>query len=100
MFASDLFLWIYPQPGSPRILDAGETYSDFLPTPPPIGPVRLKADGTTGAAIPNFTPTLTDALGNTTPYHERWIAFLSGGFDPQYVRRRGVHMVDVWTGQE
>jgi type IV pilus assembly protein PilY1 len=31
---------------------------------------------------------------------ERWVVFLNGGFDPQYARGRGVHMVDVWTGAE
>jgi type IV pilus assembly protein PilY1 len=36
----------------------------------------------------------------STKYHERWVAFLNGGFDPQYVRGRGVHMVDVWSGAE
>ena len=94
------FLWLYPQPGDPRLLTAGEGYSDFLPTPPPIGPVRVKADATTGLPRASVTPTTVDATGASVPYHERWIAFLSGGFDPQYLRGRGVHMVDVWTGEE
>jgi len=94
------FLWLYPQPDDPRLLTAGEGYSDFLPTPPPIGPVRVKADATTGLPRASVTPTTVDATGASVPYHERWIAFLSGGFDPQYLRGRGVHMVDVWTGEE
>jgi type IV pilus assembly protein PilY1 len=99
-FAPPRFLWIYPQPTDPKILQAGETYSDFLPTPPPIGPVRLKADTTTGTPITSVTPSTTDSTGATVPYHERWVAFLAGGFDPQYLRGQGVHMVDVWTGKE
>ncbi len=39
------FLWIYPQPTDPESLTFGETYTEFLPVPPPIGPVRIKADG-------------------------------------------------------
>jgi len=39
-------------------------------------------------------------VSTPTPYEERWVAFLNGGFDPQYLRGRGVHMVDVWTGKE
>lgn len=99
-FTPPRFLWIYPQPNEPALLYSGEGYSDFLPTPPPIGPVRVKADSATGLPVPNVTPTTTTAAGTTVAYHERWVAFLSGGFDPQYLRGRGVHMVDVWTGKE
>lgn len=92
------FLWIYPQPNDPEGLTFGETYNDYLPTPPPIGPVRIAA----GAAFPEHpgvTPKYTYD-GSNTPYHEKWVIILNGGFDPQYVRGRGVHMVDVWTGRE
>jgi type IV pilus assembly protein PilY1 len=82
------FLWMYPQPDDRRSLSLGETYTDFLPVPPPVGPVRIKAS-TVRAKTPSF---------GGTPFNEKWIAFLSGGFDQQYVRGRGVHMVDVWTG--
>lgn len=90
------FLWIYPQPNDPESLTFGETFDDYLPRPPPIGPVRVAAGGTT------YTKTLSmlDAAGTMTPYRERWVAFLNGGYDTQYVRGRGVHMVDVWTGAE
>jgi type IV pilus assembly protein PilY1 len=93
------FLWIYPQPDDPRLLFSGEGYSDFLPTPPPIGPVRVRANSASGIALDD-TPTAIDSTGNPVRYHERWVAFLSGGFDPQYLKGRGVHMVDVWTGKE
>jgi type IV pilus assembly protein PilY1 len=50
--------------------------------------------------IANVTPMTTSSTGASVSYHERWVAFLSGGFDPQYLKGRGVHMVDVWTGKE
>jgi type IV pilus assembly protein PilY1 len=56
--------------------------------------VRIKADvrsGSPKAGTPEF---------RGVPFHERWVAFLSGGFDQQYVKGRGVHMVDAWTGKE
>jgi type IV pilus assembly protein PilY1 len=99
-FTAPRFLWIYPQPNDPELLGAAETYSDFLPTPPPIGPVRVKADTTSGTPVAGVTPTTTDASGATVAYHERWVAFLSGGFHPLYLRGQGVHMVDVWSGRE
>jgi type IV pilus assembly protein PilY1 len=88
------FLWLYPQPDDKASLVQGETYTDFLPVPPPIGPVRIRADTRSGSEKAG-TP-----RHEGVPYHERWVAFLSGGFDPQYVRGRGVHMVDAWTGAE
>ncbi len=92
------FLWMYPQPNDTESLAFGETYDDFLPTPPPIGPVRIAAGaGDTSTNTPKISVPGTDG---PVAYHERWVAFLSGGFDPQYLRGRGVHMVDVWTGVE
>jgi type IV pilus assembly protein PilY1 len=91
------FLWIYPQPGSKESTTFGETYDDFLPTAPPIGPVRI-ATGGDYKKTASSNPYTHD--GSNTPFHETWIAFLNGGYDPQYVRGRGVHMVDVWTGKE
>jgi type IV pilus assembly protein PilY1 len=93
------FLWIYPQPNDPESLTFGETYDDFLPAPPPIGPVRVATDGGTDIHTDTLSvPVPTSAT--QVPYHEKWVAFLNGGFDPQYVRGRGVHMVDVWNGVE
>ncbi len=105
-FALPTFLWIYPQPTDPESLQFGETYDDFLPSPAPIGPVRIEANARAGTVlgVPSSPVAATQTMfvegpGNV-PYHERWIAFLSGGFDPNYLRGRGVHMVDVWTGKE
>jgi type IV pilus assembly protein PilY1 len=92
------FLWMYPQPDDRESLRFGETYSDFLPAPPPVGPVRIAADSASGTA--KATTPRKKFNGVEVPFHERWVAFLSGGYDPQYVRGRGVHMVDVWTGAE
>ncbi|WP_242360567.1 pilus assembly protein PilY [Anaeromyxobacter sp. SG17] len=102
------FLWIYPQPTDKESLSFGATYADFLPVGPPIGPVRIKSDSTSNGLFGNLpqstlTMSVPGAMTGTTtavPYHERWVALLSGGFDPQFVRGRGVHMVDVWTGDE
>jgi type IV pilus assembly protein PilY1 len=91
------FLWIYPQPNSKEAVTFGETYTDFLPMPPPIGPVRVA----TGSVYPTTADSPAYNFdGSKTPFHETWVAFLNGGYDPQYVRGRGVHMVDVWTGKE
>jgi type IV pilus assembly protein PilY1 len=99
------FLWVYPQPSDRESLRFGETYDDFLPVPPPIGPVRIKADANaqvygladdTNAQL-MFTP---EDSTNGVKYHELWVTMLPGGFDPNLVRGRGVHMVDVWRGTE
>lgn len=98
-FRAPRFLWIFPQPNDPAELDMGESYTGFLPGPPPIVPVRINA--TTAAPAPGAsTQNYVDSTGATVPVHERWVVFLAGGFDPQYVRGHGVHVLDVWTGQE
>jgi type IV pilus assembly protein PilY1 len=94
------FLWIYPQPTNAESLSFGETFDDFLPIPPPIGPVRIKADSQSGVATTNTPKMAVPGVASPVPYHEKWIALLSGGYDPQYLRGRGVHMVDIWTGKE
>jgi type IV pilus assembly protein PilY1 len=104
-YVAPKFLWIYPQPSSAESLQFGETYTDFLPVPPPIGPVRIKSDGNavaSGYPAQNAdSPTVfVPETSSNVPYLERWVTILPGGFDEQYVRGRGVHMVDVWTGAE
>jgi type IV pilus assembly protein PilY1 len=93
------FLWIYPQPTDPESTTFGESFDDYLPTAPPIGPVRIEAGGTF-PANGNTPEVNVPGVGTPVKYHERWIVFLNGGYDPQYVRGRGVHMLDVWTGKE
>jgi type IV pilus assembly protein PilY1 len=99
------FLWIYPQPDDPESLRFGETYTDFLPVPPPVGPVRIAADGRAqsyGLADDTNAPVMYVPEDPTNPvkYHELWVTMLPGGYDPSYARGRGVHMVDVWRGAE
>jgi type IV pilus assembly protein PilY1 len=84
------FLWLYPNTDDVETLSFGETYTEFLPVPPPVGPVRIKTDDP-GANTPEH---------EGVAFHEVWIAALSGGYDPQYVRGRGIHMVNAWTGNE
>jgi type IV pilus assembly protein PilY1 len=96
------FLWVYPQPNDPVSSRVGETYDDFLPVPPPIGPVRIYADGGAqdyGLHGPGSRiPSMNVPGGGLQPYNELWVTILPGGFDQNYLRGRGVHMVDVWTG--
>lgn len=105
-FTYPKFLWMFPQPDERTSLEMGETYTDFLPVAPPIGPVRIKADANAQSVLGTSEVedwTLTMAVsGEESPvaYNERWVTMLSGGYDPQYLRGRGVHMVDVWTGTE
>ncbi len=93
--AKPRFLWTYPQPTDPESLAFGETYVDYVPKAPPIGPVKLDR-----GAPPCKTGSILDPDGSNRCFEERWIVFLAGGFDPQYTRGRGVHMVDLATGKE
>lgn len=81
------FLWMYPNFTDPNNLVFGETWNDVLPTPPPIGPIRLK--NASGLAYSDI------GSGN---YQEKWMVMLSGGYDPLNVRGRGIYMLDVWSG--
>jgi type IV pilus assembly protein PilY1 len=81
------FLWTFPEPCTEDAKLVGQSWSDFLPKPPPIGPVRLKV----GVGAGN------DPLARG--FEERWVTMLNGGYDPALVRGRAVWMVDVWTGR-
>jgi type IV pilus assembly protein PilY1 len=94
------FRWIFPQPDSRESLTTGETYTDFLPTPPPVGPVRVSAEATSAAASPYGGKQAGTPTFNGVAFHEVWVAMLSGGFDQQYVRGRGVPQVDPRSGDE
>jgi type IV pilus assembly protein PilY1 len=80
-----VFRWTFPQLCSVEASLVGQSWSDFSPRPPPIGPVKLRLPG--GA---------TDGKGRN--FEERWIAMLNGGYDAGAARGRGVWMVDAWTG--
>jgi type IV pilus assembly protein PilY1 len=73
-------LWTFPQPLSTDAFYMGQSWADFAPRPPPIGPVRVSD--------------ATDSRG----WAEQWIVMISGGYDPAMTRGRAVFMVDAWTG--
>jgi len=83
---SPTMLWTFPGPCSQDLQWMGESWSDFAPQPPPIGPVQLQLPG--GAL---------DSVGRN--FEERWIVMLNGGYDPTMGAGRAVWMADVWSGQ-
>jgi type IV pilus assembly protein PilY1 len=82
------FLWTFPEGCTEDSRLVAQTWSDFLPRAPPIGPVRL--------AIRGNTPDDPAKRG----FEERWVVMLNGGYDPSFVRGRAVWMLDVWTGRK
>jgi type IV pilus assembly protein PilY1 len=80
-------LWIYPPPCSPEEALWGQTWGQFSPKPPPIGPVLLETSNTAGLANRGVAHT-----------EERWAVFLNGGHSPYMTRGRIVSLLDVWTG--
>ncbi|HLT29873.1 MAG TPA: hypothetical protein VK013_07505 [Myxococcaceae bacterium] len=92
--------WMWPEANSPRVADMGQTFSNFYPRPPPIGPVLLQADG--DASFEFRFQDVSDSgeyAEQTVQAQERWIVGLNGGVDPTLQRGRGFALVDVWTGQ-
>jgi type IV pilus assembly protein PilY1 len=79
-------LWMYPPPCDPEEQLWGETWGQFSPRPPPIGPVLLQS--TVGPTNYSYAHT-----------EERWVAFLNGGHDPYNTRGRAAAIVDVYTGR-
>ncbi len=74
------FLWSFPPPCSDDARWMAESWADFAPRPPPIGPVKIKSTAPRG-------------------FDERWVVMLNGGYDPALVKGRAVFMVDIWSGQ-
>lgn len=81
-------LWSFPKPCSEEAKYMGQSWTDFAPRPPPIGPVRLAVDPAATGQDPNVQ----------RGFEERWVAMLNGGYDPTLARGRAVFMVDAWTG--
>jgi type IV pilus assembly protein PilY1 len=79
-------LWMYPPPCSPEEELWGETWGQFSPRPPPIGPVLLQ-NASTGPSNYGYPHT-----------EERWVAFLNGGHDAYDTRGRAAAIVDAYTG--
>jgi type IV pilus assembly protein PilY1 len=82
-----VYRWTFPQLCTPESRVMGETWSDFPPRPPPIGPVKL--------ALP-YSGSPADPLGRK--WEERWVVGLNGGHDSTLVRGRAAFINDVWTG--
>jgi len=80
-------LWLYPGPCSPEEQLWGETFGQFSPRPPPIGPVLLQTSNVAGR--PNYGYTHTE---------ERWAVFVNGGHSPYLNRGRAAALLDVYTG--
>ncbi|HUJ27503.1 MAG TPA: hypothetical protein VLW85_15870 [Myxococcales bacterium] len=80
-------LWTWPPPCSTEELVWGETFGQFSPRPPPIGPVLLQTSNSAGQ--PNYGVDHTE---------ERWAVFLNGGHSPYNTRGRGAALLDVYTG--
>jgi len=81
-------LWVYPPPCSDEETLWGQTWGQFSPKPPPIGPVFLETSNAAG--LPNRGVAHTE---------ERWAVFLNGGHSPYMTRGRAVSLLDVWTGK-
>ena len=82
-----VFLWSWPPPGSAEEAEAGETWNDSAPLPPPIGPVAI-ADTSGPLSV------------NGIKSDERYIVAMGGGYDTNGSRGRGIFALDAWTGQE
>ncbi len=80
-------LWVYPPPCSDEEAMWGQTWAQFSPRPPPIGPVLLETNNAAGPA--NYGATHTE---------ERYAVFLNGGHSPYQNRGRIASLLDVWTG--
>jgi type IV pilus assembly protein PilY1 len=80
------FLWGFPRPGTTRHLASGETWNDFAPSSPPIGPVAV--------ADPDGVFSVKGVRAA-----ERYVVALGGGYDSAGLRGRSIDVLDVWTGR-
>jgi len=81
------YLWSYPLPGTAEALNSGESWNDVAPGAPPI--VNIVVADSTGPI---------NRGGSRAS--EKWVVGISGGFDTDLLRGRGIHLLDTWTGQE
>jgi type IV pilus assembly protein PilY1 len=87
------FRWSFPPPRSDDAQYMAQSWSDFAPRPPPIGPVRLAPASGEKATGKGKAPT-----GADESFVEKWVVMINGGYDPTLTRGRAVWMVDAWTG--
>ncbi len=78
--------WSFPPPCSDDQRYMGQSWSDFAPKAPPIGPVKLRPGA--GAAASDVS----------RGFEEKWIVMINGGYDPAMSQGAAVWMVDAWTG--
>jgi type IV pilus assembly protein PilY1 len=81
------YLWSYPLPGTAEALNSGESWNDVAPGAPPI--VNIVVADSTGPI---------NRGGSRAS--EKWVVGFGGGFDPDLMRGRGVHVLDAWSGAE
>ncbi len=74
--------WAFPRSCSDDAKYMGQSWSDFAPRPPPIGPVKI-----------------ANSSNKVRGFDELWIAMINGGYDPAMGQGRAVFMVDAWTGE-
>lgn len=83
---SPQFRWSWPPPGTTWSLGSGETWNDYAPAAPPIGPVAL-ADSSGVFSVKGVRAA------------EKYVVALGGGYDPAGARGRSINLLDAWTGQ-
>ncbi|MFN7130769.1 MAG: hypothetical protein ACK4N5_01725 [Myxococcales bacterium] len=84
------FRWFFPEPCTREAVEFGYTLYALSPKPPPMGPVLLQR-----SSCPSG---FSNCARYGVPTEERWTVWLSGGYDPQLIRGRGIYAVDAWTG--
>ncbi|WP_224361588.1 pilus assembly protein [Hyalangium versicolor] len=94
------FLWTWPQPCDALAVQVGESFTNFAPRPPPIGPVALSpgADDSLRSLYGEGASPASPYLINGKAARERYVVFLNGGFDQTLTRGRGMAVVDIRTG--
>jgi hypothetical protein len=93
--AAPQFRWMFPQPNTPDEVSVGFSTGDWVPSAPPIVPIRLAAP----AGVPGY-PTYTDSSGTARAFQEKWVVLLPGGYDAYGVAGKSVYMLDAYTGQK
>jgi type IV pilus assembly protein PilY1 len=94
--AAPQYRWMFPQPNTADELNVGFSTGDWVPSAPPIVPIRLAAP----TAVSGY-PTYLDSSGTSRNFQEKWVVLLPGGYDPYGVAgKTAVYMLDAYTGQK
>lgn len=76
------FRWMFPTACGEEAYLMGQSWMNFAPKPPPIGPVRLENSA------------------RRRGWDERWVTLLNGGYSGDLSRGSGLWMVDAWSGEK